>query len=82
MKNVLMISGIGQFHTNEPDPKNPNKELKPYLAIDWVAMQRYKRIFGNTLRRRGRCRSKKRKHGLVFALNRMTGLGMPVPIKI
>jgi hypothetical protein len=29
----LITSGIGQLHTNEPDPKKPNKILKPYLTI-------------------------------------------------
>lgn len=32
---ALMISGIGQYHTNEADPENPNKKLTPYLTITW-----------------------------------------------
>jgi hypothetical protein len=35
INNALMTSGYGQFHTNEHDPKKPNKRLKPYLTIDW-----------------------------------------------
>jgi hypothetical protein len=29
-----MVSGYGQFHTNEADPNNPDKKLKPYVTID------------------------------------------------
>lgn len=28
-----LVSGKGQFHTNEPDPKKPKKLLTPYLTI-------------------------------------------------
>lgn len=28
-----MVSGFGKFHTNEPDPKNPKKLLRPYRNI-------------------------------------------------
>jgi hypothetical protein len=31
----FMTSGYGQFHTNEADPENPNKKLKPYDMISW-----------------------------------------------
>ena len=34
MVNQLFCSGIGQFHTNEADPSNPDKKLKPYNAIN------------------------------------------------
>lgn len=30
-----MVSGFGQFHTNEADPNKPGKKLTPYLAIGW-----------------------------------------------
>ena len=30
---IMMTSGIGQFHTNEPDPDKPDKKLKPYFTI-------------------------------------------------
>jgi len=33
MKQILMTSGYGQHHTNEPDPKKPDKKLTPYLTI-------------------------------------------------
>jgi hypothetical protein len=26
LNQALMISGIGQYHTNEADPENPNKK--------------------------------------------------------
>ena len=29
-----MTSGVGQYHTNEPDALKPTKKLTPYLAID------------------------------------------------
>lgn len=29
-----MVSGFGQFHTNEADPSKPNKRLTPYATID------------------------------------------------
>jgi len=31
-----MVSGIGQFHTNEADPRKPDKNLQPYPAITWA----------------------------------------------
>ena len=31
---ILMTSGIGQSHTNEVDPKKPNRKLTPYSTID------------------------------------------------
>jgi hypothetical protein len=30
-----MTSGIGQYHTNEPDALKPTKKLTPYLDIEW-----------------------------------------------
>jgi hypothetical protein len=30
-----LCSGMGAFHTNEPDPDKPWKQLAPYLTIDW-----------------------------------------------
>lgn len=33
MNNVEMTSGLGQFHTNEPDANKPDKALTPYLGI-------------------------------------------------
>lgn len=37
--NALLCSGIGQFHTNEPDPSNPNKRLREYECIRWWEIQ-------------------------------------------
>ncbi len=33
-----MTSGIGQYHTNEPDALKPTKKLTPYLAINWLGI--------------------------------------------
>lgn len=30
-----MVSGFGQFHTNEPDGARPGKKLTPYATITW-----------------------------------------------
>lgn len=30
-----MVSGFGQYHTNEYDPDKPNKKLKPYVTVSW-----------------------------------------------
>lgn len=39
-KNKIKVtSGIGQYHTNEPDQLKPEKKLTPYLAIDWLEIQ-------------------------------------------
>ena len=39
-KNKIKVtSGIGQYHTNEPDQTQPKKKLTPYLAIDWLEIQ-------------------------------------------
>ena len=46
-------------------------------------MQLYKRIFGNTMKARALPQQKTEAWASVpFALNRMTGLGMPVSVKI
>ena len=29
-----LLSGFGQYHTNEADPDNPDKKLTPYVSID------------------------------------------------
>ena len=34
--SVNLVSGIGQHHTNEYDPKKPNRPLVPYLTIVWA----------------------------------------------
>jgi hypothetical protein len=39
MNNIKVISGFGQFHTNEPDPSNPDKKLTPYSKITWAEIQ-------------------------------------------
>ncbi|MFI3157513.1 MAG: hypothetical protein QX199_15305 [Methylococcaceae bacterium] len=39
MDAVKFISGVGQLHTNEPDPEKPKKILKPYLSIGIADIQ-------------------------------------------
>jgi len=34
-----MVSGFGQFHTNEPAPGNPGKKLTPYVTIDFPGIR-------------------------------------------
>ena len=46
-----------------------------------LAIQRYKRIFGNTMKARALPQQKTEAWASAFALNRMTGLGMPVSVK-
>ena len=47
-------------------------------------MQRYKRIFGNTMKAWARAlpQQKTEAWASAFALNKMTSLGMPVSVKI
>jgi len=47
-----------------------------------LAMQRYKRIFGNAMKARVLPQQKTEAWISASALNRMTNLGMPVSIKI
>lgn len=47
-----------------------------------LAMQRYKRIFGNTMKARALARQKTEAWISASALNRMTSFGMPVSVKI
>ena len=47
-----------------------------------LAMQRVKRIFGNTMKARKLPQQKAETWASAVALNRMTGLGMPVSVKI
>ncbi|MEI7571197.1 MAG: hypothetical protein WCJ34_17330, partial [Alcaligenaceae bacterium] len=30
-----MVSGFGQYHTNEYDPDKPDKKLTPYVTVSW-----------------------------------------------
>jgi len=47
-----------------------------------LAIQRYKRIFGNTLKARELPRQKTEAWFSASALNTMTSLGMPMSVKI
>ena len=47
-----------------------------------LVMQRVKRIFGNTMKARKLPQQKAEAWASAVALNRMTGLGMPVSVKI
>jgi hypothetical protein len=53
--------------------------LRSYVEL---AMQRYKRLFGNTMKARALPQQKTETWISASALNRMTSLGMPVSIKI
>ena len=56
-----------------------NYNLRNYVEL---AMQRYKRIFGNALKARALPQQKTEAWISTSALNRMTSLGMPVSVKI
>lgn len=53
--------------------------LRSYVEL---AMQSYKRIFGNAMKARALPRQKTEAWISASALNRMTNLGMPVSVKI
>ncbi len=55
------------------------KDLRNYAEL---TMQRFKRIFGNTLKARTLPRQKTEAWIAAAALNRMTELGMPISVKI
>ena len=59
--------------------KKTNYGLRSYVEL---AIQRYKRIFGNTLKARALLQQKTEAWIAASALNRMTNLGMPVSVKI
>ena len=74
---------------------NPIQVIEQNGRIDWqkktgyglrnyaeLVMQRYKRIFGNTIKTRKLPQQKAEAWASAVALNRMTGLGMPVSVKI
>jgi len=35
VNEAKVVSGFGQYHTNEADPQKPNKKLEAYLTIGW-----------------------------------------------
>ncbi len=39
MTAARMVSGFGQYHTNEADPKKPGKKLTPYVTIDLAGVR-------------------------------------------
>ena len=53
--------------------------LRNYIEL---AIQRYKRIFGNTMKARALPQQKTEARIGASALNRMTQLGMPISVKI
>ena len=60
-------------------PQITGYNLRNYAEL---AMQRYKRIFGNTMKARALPQQKTEAWISVSALNRMTHLGMPVSVKV
>jgi hypothetical protein len=59
--------------------KKTDYGLRNYVEL---AMQRVKRIFGNTMKARKLPQQNAEAWASAVALNRMTGLGMPVSVKI
>ena len=53
--------------------------LRNYVEL---TIQRYKRIFGNAMKARALLQQKAEASISASVLNRMTGLGMPVSVKI
>ena len=71
---MLSDTACKNAHKHEKDQhRYPTKPL---------AMQRVKRIFGNTMKARKLPQQKAEAWSSAVALNRMTGLGMPVSVKI
>jgi len=62
-----------------PGRRSPATNLRNYAEL---AVRRYKRIFGNTMKARALPQQKTEAWISVFALNRMTHLGMPVSVKV
>ncbi|MDD5411782.1 MAG: transposase [Methylobacter sp.] len=60
-------------------PRKTGYNLRSYVEL---AMQRYKRIFGNTMKALALPQQKTEAWISASALNRMTNLGMPVSVKI
>ena len=58
---------------------NTDYNLRNYAEL---AVQRYKRIFGNSIKARALPQQKAKAYISASALNRMTNLGMPVSVKI
>lgn len=59
--------------------KKTDYGLRNYAEL---AMQRYKRIFGNTMKARKLPQQNAEAWASTVALNRMTSLGMPMSVKI
>jgi hypothetical protein len=72
------IWGIGQYGRIAWQKKT-GYGMRNYAEL---AMQRYKRIFGNTMKARKLPQQKAEAWASAIALNRMTSLGMPVSVKI
>ncbi|MGV0982864.1 MAG: IS5 family transposase [Polynucleobacter sp.] len=74
-RHIKMIASKGRMAWQQKMGYN----LRSYVEL---AMQRFKRIFGNTLKARSLPQQKAEAMISASALNRMTGLGMPVSVKI
>jgi hypothetical protein len=63
---------------------SPSERITGYSLRNYaeLAMQRYKRIFGNPMKARALPQQKTDAWISVSALNRMTHLGMPVSVKV
>jgi hypothetical protein len=73
------FTGKVRFHSGHVWQRITGHNLRNYAEL---AMQRYKRIFGNTMKARALPQQKTEAWISVSALNRMSNLGMPVPVKV
>jgi hypothetical protein len=74
-KHIKLIASKGRMAWQQKMGYN----LRSYVEL---AMQRFKRIFGNTMKARSLPQQKAEAMISASALNRMTSLGMPVSVKI
>lgn len=86
IETSLMIRQVFRLPLRQTQPvwpyrlaKKTGYGLRNYAEL---AMQRYKRIFGNTMKARKLPQQKAEAWASAVALNRMTRLGMPVSVKI
>jgi hypothetical protein len=87
-KNALEHEGNGMRNAhikmiNDHGRTNWQKSTEYVLrALVELAIQRYKRIIGGTLKARNFRKQKSEVQASVRALNKMTQLGMPISVKI
>jgi len=83
------------LHLKQIDPDQHIKDIAEKGRVTWqretgynlrshveLAMQRYKRIFGNTMKARALPQQKTEARISASALNRMKNLGMPISLRV